>query len=242
MANRVYSNAFFHYTHNFEFVKNILEDGFKVFFCREEVYSSEKRVMHIGIPVVCFCDLPLSHIAQNNYGQMGIGMSRKWGIAKMLVPVFYYPNNAECFSTKTILQASKAFLKKRPAAEYRALGHSKPLYKIQPDKGQSKNNYIEREWRRVFYSAGVFKWKTEAEYDAYRGDKSTPKTPVGNPITFNVDDVDFIIVPENKKTELLDFIMRRLSTIGGAPGVASMSDREVLASKIVTVEQLARNV
>ena len=27
MANRVYSNAFFHYTHNFEFVKNILEDG-----------------------------------------------------------------------------------------------------------------------------------------------------------------------------------------------------------------------
>lgn len=47
---------------------------------------------------------------------------------------------------------------------------------------------------------------------------------------------------ENKKTELLDFIMRRLSTIGGAPGVASMSDREVLASKIVTVEQLARNV
>ena len=135
---------------------------------------------------------------------------------------------------------TSASMLKEAGVKYCIIGHSERRTYHGEDEKILADKWLQLKSQGIIpiYCIG----ETEAEYDAYRGDKSTPKTPVGNPITFNVDDVDFIIVPENKKTELLDFIMRGLSTIGGAPGVASMSDREVLASKIVTVEQLARNV
>lgn len=240
---RIYSNSFFHYTSSLDFLQHIISDGFKIYFCKEEVYSDGSYpLLYIGIPLVSFCDLPLSFIAENNYGSYGIGMSRKWGISRKLVPVSYYPNNKDCFSTKTIIKAAKSFIAKTNPSEYSILGTSKPLYKIKPISGKKDNNYIEREWRRVFYSIGDFKWKDEAEYDVYRGLKSSPKTSVGGPMVFTSTDIDFIIAPEAERMDLVNYIMHTMTQIGGSPLPISLSDREGLVSRVVTYEQLKRNI
>jgi hypothetical protein len=49
------------------------------------------------IPMVCFCDLPLSALdkhmglsEEEGYGKYGLGMSKDWGIAQKLNPVTYF--------------------------------------------------------------------------------------------------------------------------------------------------------
>ncbi len=242
---KIYSNSFFHFTNNLEQLKKIINTGFNVYFCKEEVYSTEKNVVHIGIPMVSFCDTPLLYITQNSYGKYCIGMKRKWAVEHQLQPVLYYPNNQECQSTKMIVSATADFLNnKKEPEKYRILGYSKPLYKIKCDDGTNRDNYVEREWRKVYASKKQFTWMTEYEYDLYRGDKSFPKKPVGVPLKFSADDVDIIIVQESDVRELIDYIMRGgFSYFGGKENtIIRNQDRELFLSKVATFESLANNL
>lgn len=245
---RIYSNSFLHFTDSYENLTSILVQGFKVFYCKEEIYSSDRRIRHIGIPMVSFCDIPLAHISENNYGKYCIGMSRSWGISHLLQPVLYYPNNKECQSTKMIINASDSFLRDpNDTDRYRILGYAKPLYKIQRgEENDDKNldNYKEREWRKVYASKGPQKWKTEEEYTIYRGDTSLPKHQVGSPLKFDANDVDFIIIQESDRENIINFLMRgQMDHIGGKENVqAQIIDREVLLSKVITFESLSNNI
>lgn len=242
---KIYSNSFFHFTNNLEHLKEIIHTGFNVYFCKEEVYSTERNVVHIGIPMVSFCDTPLLYLTQNSYGKYCIGMKRKWAVEHQLQPVLYYPNNQEFQSTKMIVSATEDFLNdKKDTDKYRILGYSKPLYKIECDKETTRDNYVEREWRKVYASRNQFVWLTEDEYDVYRGDKSLPKTPIGVPLKFSAEDVDIIIVQERDIVSLIDYIMRGGFTyIGGKENTTvDVQDRELLLSKVATFESLANNM
>lgn len=242
---RIYSSSFFHFTNNIEAIKGIIKNGFNVTFCREEVYSKEKHIMHMGIPMVSFCDVPLNFITTNNYGELGIGMSRSWGIEHLLQPVMYYPNNKECQSTQMIIQAAKEFINDRENSDsYRILGYSKPLKKIALEKNKNNNNYIEREWRKVYKSYGPQKWKTDAEYKAYRGSKKTPKKVVGSPLRFGINDIDCIILREKYINDFINYIFsQELNQLGGKYNVGfDENDRRLLLSKIIKYESLENNL
>ena len=205
------SSSFFHYTKSLDAIKHILEGGFSRFYCLEELYSKKGTpVNHIGIPMVCFCDIPLGFISSNNYGKYVIGMKRTWGFNNRLLPVFYYPNNEGCLSTKAVIEATKAFLANpKDTAAYSILGFAKPLKKIVASskaKPYSRKNYLEREWRKVYSPSSSFKWKTGAEYNIYRGSKTSPKRPVGTPLRFDVKDIDMIIVPDADVQSLISFV------------------------------------
>jgi len=49
-----------------------------------------------AIPMVCFCDIPLSQLVSHidTYGKYGLGMSKEWGIKKGLNPVIYFNKNS----------------------------------------------------------------------------------------------------------------------------------------------------
>lgn len=243
---RIYSNSFFHFTKDIDSIEGIIHEGFKIHFCKEELYTDEGHIDHIGIPMSSFCDIPLSFISQINYGKYGIGMSRRWGIAHELQPVIYYPNNKRCQSTQMVIMATKAFHEQPSHTEaFRILGYAKPLYKIEKNKDLNNNNYIEREWRKVYASRMQFKWKTQQEYQAYRGDDElNPKTAVGVPLRFSADDVNFIIIPRNDAPNIRDYIMRSpIRYIGGKNTVViTNNDRELLLSKLVTYEDLIENM
>lgn len=241
----IYSNSFFHRVKDFNAIKGILEDGFNAYYCREEIFMGKgKRPSYIGIPMVSFCDLPLSYFAQNNYGEYGIAMRRQWGRERNLEPVLYYPNDEKCQSTKMVIKAAKDFATHPEQYDtYRILGYAKPVMKVKCPKGYNPDNYVEREWRKVYANPAPCRWKNETEYATYRGAAGSPKTPVSLPLKFSVVDIDFIIVKRKDLKQLQDFIMNgALVDVGGKSNAVTQEDRIGLISKILVAEDLLHNL
>lgn len=88
------TNELFHFT-KIEYLKSILYDqGFYPRYNHEFVLfdeMSESKGALWGIPMVCFCDIPieLSDEHRKRYGNVGIAMSEKWKLEKRLNPVTY---------------------------------------------------------------------------------------------------------------------------------------------------------
>ena len=94
--SRIYSNSFFHYTNEEKKLVGILRDGFIASYAKEEFKDLAGKLQHLYIPMVSFCDVPLSHIENPTvYGNFAVGMNRAWGKGKNLSPVAYYPNKKE---------------------------------------------------------------------------------------------------------------------------------------------------
>lgn len=238
----IYSNAFFHRTDEWQYLAAILENGFKAHYCKEEIFLGKNRVTYIGIPMVCFCDIPLTFIARNNYGKLGIAMKRSWGISRHLEPVLYYPNDVGCQSTKMIIKAANEFLtNSRNYDGYRILGYSKPVRKVIPQPGRSSDNYIEREWRRVYANPAPLKWLTEAEYVAQRG-TSPVKPSVGLPLVFSVEDIEFIIIDKANEANLRSFILHTLVDVGGRNVPITFDQKCALLSKVLVYESIRNNL
>ncbi len=93
----VSSDTLFHFTPKLENLISILENNFRprycleVHSCLEPNYSGLGPVLDFAIPMVCFCDIPLSLTAKHltQYGRYGIGMTKEWGKKKGLNPVLY---------------------------------------------------------------------------------------------------------------------------------------------------------
>lgn len=240
----IYSNSFFQRVDSHTVIQSILEEGFKAFYCKEEIYRGKNvKSTIIGIPMVSFCDIPLSHVDKNNYGKCGIAMSRAWGRAKHLEPVLYYPNDIRCQSTKMVIKAADDFVNHRNKSYlYRILGYAKPMNKPTKIEGRSSDNYAEREWRKVYANTSSLKWLTEEEYIAYRGEPKSPKQPKGTPLHFKVDDIDFLLVDKLHVQNLQNFIVNALNQIGGNENVVTPEERWTLLSKILIYEDLIHNL
>lgn len=240
----IYSNSFFQRVPDYSIIVKILEQGFKAFYCKEEIFRGRGvPSTFIGIPMVSFCDIPLTHVATNNYGKCGLAMSRKWGKRHHLEPVLYYPNDVSTQSAKMVIKAADVFLANRKNYDdYRILGYAKPMQKPTKQEGRSYDNYAEREWRKVYANPAPLKWLTEAEYQIYRGQPNSSKSPVGQPLHFEVKDIDFILVDKNNVRNIQNAIMNTIQHVGGAYSLVSESDRLDLLSKILVYENLIHNL
>ncbi len=85
------SNTLIHFTANKEALKGILADNFKLKYCKEVLNWGDKSPMELYVPMVSFCDIPLSQIKEHisRYGHYGIGLTREWAVANKLNPVLY---------------------------------------------------------------------------------------------------------------------------------------------------------
>jgi hypothetical protein len=91
----VSADTLFHFTGSKENLISILTDEFCPHFCLEDLTilnrSDDNAPFEIAIPMVSFCDLPLSQIGfhLSVYGDYGIGMSKTWARRKGITPVLY---------------------------------------------------------------------------------------------------------------------------------------------------------
>lgn len=127
----------------------------------------------IGIPMVCFCDIPLSKVKDHLswYGEYGIGLDKKWGIDQGISPILYIdPLSA---TTEAMIGALSAYNKiwlegLKAEKDYpdlmkaiepnllnaleRFMAFSKPYvghFEHNGKKDEEKVFYDEREWRFV---------------------------------------------------------------------------------------------
>ena len=91
----------FHFTSSIETLKSILLNDFMALYSAENslnvVSAFNNPDLEKGIPMVCFCDIPLSKVSKHNemYGNYAIGLSKEWAIKNKINPVIYtYTNSA----------------------------------------------------------------------------------------------------------------------------------------------------
>src|SRR5437660_733066 len=89
------ANSLFHFTNSLDSLLNILKEEFRPRFCLENfsgVFPSRRGAsVEWAVPMVCFCDLPLSQTTfhLSVYGDYGIGLTKEWGKKNGIAPVLY---------------------------------------------------------------------------------------------------------------------------------------------------------
>jgi hypothetical protein len=89
------SNSIIHFTKTSKALKGILEDNFRLAYCLEQIEIGGHSI-EFAVPMVSFCDIPLSEIKShiNKYGKYGIGLTKEWAQNKKLNPVLYIDNKS----------------------------------------------------------------------------------------------------------------------------------------------------
>jgi len=88
----VSANTLFHFTGSSENVINILTNHFSPRYCVETIkYLSKTESIDVAIPMICFCDIPLSQISEHVdvYGEYAIGLTKEWAIRNGISPLLY---------------------------------------------------------------------------------------------------------------------------------------------------------
>lgn len=245
------SNCLFHYTDSLKTLKKIIKNGYSPSYCREQ---------YIAVPMVSFCDIPLTNaINYMDYGDYALGMNKNWVNRNGLNPVSYMQLSSSLDSiitkgltnshdlnkvlnkTKSI-EPSSISLQELTTKSQIVLDTIVELHKYhKPYEGRNDKLkkdkyrfYNEREWR---YIPPEEKGKVESfmildEYESYK--KGNPEKPHIKHITLSIKamDIDYIIVRNEEDIfPLIDFL-ESIDNIGSAKKV------KLLTTRILTKEQI----
>ena len=232
------SNSLFHFTPKFDYLKNILLEGFWAKFCRESGWGN--KYIDYALPMVCFCDIPLSMINEHTeyYGFFGIGVSREWiRKHKTITPVQYIATNSKEYNQTTRLLTA---LKNNNINEFQAqkLCLSKKVSGKVVDKTGIRRNkifYNEREWRYVPEYLPTEKLimaiDKSTKFDADAVSNITDEKR----LVIDMDSIQYLIIPkERNRKEMIDAIEDIYSSV-------NRDSRLKLLSKIISVEQITND-
>lgn len=245
------SDSLFHFT-KIENLLGILENEFRPNFSLERYQFEEANPFQFGIPMVSFCDMPLSSVYNHMaiYGNYGIGMSKEWAKRNRLNPVLYLQKNSQ--TTKILNDVLDGISKdiigvRKDGIEIESLTER---YKLlirfftftKPFEGPNKNGritklYDEREWRYVpdpslYDSTKIM--LTEEEFNSPMLSEENEKLKKAK-LSFRPEDINYIIIKE--ESERLDLIKE----IGWIKEKYDDNTRRILLSKIISAEQISQD-
>lgn len=238
------SNTLIHFTSSKEALKGILEENFKLKYCRETIqFQRMEQILHI--PMISFCDIPLSQIKNHiaSYGNYGIGLSREWALKNRLNPVLYIQGSSVLAQSYEDLIVFLHKQEKAGAVDKSAREMAKDIaryiknYEGPLKRGGStiaKYRYSdEREWRyvpsrdekcKMLYTADEFEMTGK---DAANADLANLR------LTFDPDDIKYIII--EKDDEIREFV-EHLRHVKGDK--YSLRQIERLTTRLLTSEQI----
>ncbi len=249
------ANTLFHFTKSLDNIRNILTNNFTPRYSLEKLNFIPKVEMEIGIPMVCFCDIPLSQVTNhiNIYGTYAIGLKKEWALANSISPIFYLYNESrtsyllnQLFKTSVrfdrIVALHEEELKAKASREiFELLYHCKAYKGSMWRDGVLINDitfYDEREWRYVpsldsLESINPKLLINKEEYDNKQMKENFDNSLFSFKIEFTPNDIKYIIV--EKELERLE-VVNLIEEIKG--GKFEPNDLRVLSSKVLTVEQI----
>jgi hypothetical protein len=261
------TSTLFHFTNSVDNIVNILTNNFSPKYCLEELMYlvPEGTIFHkfgnIAIPMVSFCDIPLSKIKYHikEYGKYGIGLTKDWGIKNKINPVFYTIQNTnvteilkeminrmapyeehlnkDCDREKTSeIEIILSLLYKYT----KLLEHIKPYEGISYKSGTIRRFYDEREWRFVpdaveMMDKGLASAliKNSFENPGILQEYNSKMENVK--LLFEPRDVKYIIV--DKEEEIFDIVerIRRIKIR------YSVYDVMLLETRVISMEQILKD-
>lgn len=227
-------------------LKGILEDNFKLKYCKELISHNEKPI-EIAVPMVSFCDIKISEITEHisKYGEYGIGLSKDWAFSKDLNPVIYMNHNS-VFCNKLITSMRTINGSESISLDDRMNVSNFIRYiKIYEGELNRKGNIIsnyrfadEREWRYV--PNMEFK---DSKFPPYINlSKDLPETfnmkkenekLIDERLIFEPNDILYILV---RTEDEIDEIIQHIKTAKGKN--FSLFDIERLTTRILSCERI----
>jgi hypothetical protein len=197
----------------------------------------------VGIPMVCFCDMPLSQAARHKeaYGRYALGLTKAWGMAAGVAPVLYtYPSAA---TTDAFVKLHLEIEELRGTADdgapfsyetERFLCFVKPYEGVRRREGRDPEQfrfYDEREWR--YDPRGPWRALTRAEYGDPQA-KNAANSAIADRLSFTPNDIRYIIVEtDGEIPSMIDEVRRIKSPKYSKP------DIDLVCSRIVSAAQIA---
>lgn len=246
------SNSVIHYTNSLEKLKGIIKShGFKLKYCLEDVHINDKKEFSTAIPMVSFCDIPLSDVKNhiNSYGSFGIGLYKSWAKTSGLNPVLYLENNSSI--SKSILNQYHYIKKNRQnlsdeqkKSDTISFEYFKILMFCKNYEGTLKHGeidttnyrfYDEREWR---YIPEIDEFNMETPFLMW-GKKYLEKKEEFNKklsqtiLKFQFSDISYIIVDnESEIPEILSVLNEVFEDI------CTSKELKILGTRIITKNQI----
>lgn len=229
------SNSFFHFTSEIKYLSDILAKGFWPRYCKE--YGWGKEYVDFALPMVCFCDIPLTQIHPHAefYGGYGIGIRRSWIIKnKCITPVQYVSlKSIEYNYIKRLLTQLKN--DKLSEDGYKKLSLVK---KVSGDVFNKQNIqvrkklYDEREWRYVpnftQINSLLIKLNKKDTFDTNTLSESTKDKRV----PFSYEDIRYIIIlNEAERTKMISIVKVIFADI-------PPKKQDMVISRILSLQQI----
>jgi len=251
------ANTLFHFTKSKKKLIGILKNEFFPKYSYEYFYPFPGYDAEVSyrIPMVSFCDIQLSQIKINHilyYGEYGIGLEKRWGISNGINPILYAQSYSFLF--QKFMDSLNKFTAQEPLNKDEHNNYFSSienlnlslLMNIKPYEGKIfrdgklKNSnyrfYDEREWRYVptlkqlkdnKIASFIFK-----DDDIKKIDKYETKLKEHCKLGFEPKNIKYIIVKrEKERLEIFDEIQR-------IKWKYSESDRKILATRIISMEQI----
>lgn len=260
MSDNISTNTVFHFTRSLENIESILRNDFYSQFCIEDIVGTITSVSGIekAIPMVCFCDIPLSQIRKHvkTYGEYAIGLTKEWAIKQKVNPVLYTYQNSDiankldgAFRALFEHEGNNNIAKDKlsdnlMAAIQYVKPYEGPLWRDGKWTKETIRFYDEREWRYVPSAFKEIKGplivrKGENESDFAASVAKTNKHLVDAGLlrlSFQPNDIKYIIV--RKEDEILDMLDK---VIHIKRDKFSYKDVQLLTTRIISMENIREN-
>jgi hypothetical protein len=241
------SNTLIHFTSSKDALKSILTEAFKLKYCRESITFHELEAA-IHVPMVSFCDIPLSQIKNHiaSYGHYGIGLSREWAIRHRLNPVLYVQGSSSLAQSYEDLLVHLLEEEKKPSADKTARRIAKDIvryiknYEGPLERGEIKlDNYRysdEREWRYVPEREACHMLYTAEAFEK-KGKEAANRQLEALRLDFDPDDIKYIVIRSDQ--EIGEFVEHLRRAKGDK---YSLRQVERLTTRILTSEQIHSDI
>ncbi len=236
------SNTIIHFTKKKEALEGILKNNFNINYCIEKILLENKSI-EFFVPMVSFCDIPLSQVKNHidSYGSYGIGLTKKWAERQKLNPVLYTENNSSL--SKSLRNALVGFLRNQDEGlkvleekEKSLLDILRYVKNYQADLIRKDMETIpnyrfsdEREWRYVLGYDKTNKFLCSANNN---NKADLNNSILGHKLKFEPNDIKYVII--NNDSEIKDFI----EILREAKSKYNSEDVERLITRIITTEQI----
>ena len=239
------ANTLFHFTGKLDNILGILKNGFHPRYHAEDMSLFRDLNQNIAIPMVCFCDIPLSSIENHirKYKGYGVGLTKDWGTKNRISPVMYSAQGSQATENlkKSLEYLDKFTSYRTPLPQEREI-LSAPLFSFGELKKftyfmKHVNSYDEREWRFVPQKSEEF----DIPFKNISGKKLNEyikrlnnNSPFPEFLKFAPEDVKYIIVKDNDEVNLVINFMKKSRKFDA-------NSRNYLTTKMLTLKNILQD-